>query len=112
MQVLPLLRRQDTLLEQLPLALQFLGERLVYRALARLVGVVPEAVVAVAVVFPAGVVQDRVQTDALDRHSGPQRLLDLLADIPQPGRPEFVLDPGLSDEERAPVPFVRLTQHL
>ena len=76
------------------------------------VGVVPEAVEAVAVVVPAGVVDDRVEANSLHRHAQLDRRGDLAADVVQPLGPRLAFGPRLGDEQRPAVAFVDLTQHV
>jgi len=59
-----------------------------------------------ALVLPARVVEDWIKTDALDRHAGLTGRRNLMADDPQPSRPQVTLDARLGDEQRPPVALV------
>src|SRR3712207_2277583 len=76
------------------------------------VAVAPEAGVAVAVILPSGVVQDRVQAQTGDGHPHLQCGAYLPADVAQPPGAAVVLAARLRDEHRAVVALPDLLQHL
>src|SRR5512135_659746 len=71
---------------------QLVGQGLVQGPLPGLVGVVPEPVAAVAVVVPAGEIDDRVQADSLDGHAPQDRGAGLAAHGLQPARSRISFD--------------------
>jgi hypothetical protein len=71
-------------------------------------GVIPDAVVAVAVVLPARMVDDRVEADAADRDAGRDGREHLALDHAKPRSAEMVLRTGLGDHDRSTVPAMQL----
>ena len=70
-----------------------------------------QAVGAVAIVVPAGMVEDRVEAHALDRHAERDRGVCTSRRIMrEPGGRALALDAGLGDEDRAAVARVGLGQ--
>src|SRR5689334_18259062 len=76
------------------------------------VGVVPEAAVAMTIVSPAGVVDDRVETQSFEWNAGSRNSTRLLTDVTQPRRTRVAFDAGLRDEDRPAIAFVNFGQHL
>jgi hypothetical protein len=61
------------------------------------------AVGAVAIVIPAGMVEERIEANSLDRNATPERLAQLSADGAQPGRAQVTLDAGPGQKDQAVV---------
>jgi hypothetical protein len=58
-----------------------------------------------AVIFPTGMIKDRIQTDAVDRNAVLDRDQCFVANVIEPGVRSIVLGSRLSDEERASIPL-------
>src|SRR5215204_4831742 len=94
------------------LSMQLLRKWLMDLSLSLLVGVVPQAVVTVAVVIPTRKVDDRVEADTLNRDALAECGAYLCADVAEPVRACVPLGSGLSDKEGTPVPCKDFTEHV
>ena len=88
------------------------GERFIDLPVPALIRVIPESVVAVAIIGPSGMVDDRIKADPCNR----DRLFEgdryLVTDVSKPIRPEFVFDARLRDEKRLPIAIMEFCQDL
>src|SRR5579862_236501 len=77
---------QPVMLEHFLPALQFASERFVDFPVAMCVRIIPKPVVAMTIVHPAGMIQNRIKTNPVNRHSTRDGRLGFLADITKPAR--------------------------
>src|SRR5579863_8058539 len=84
------------------------GKRTIHRTGAIDLRVIKEAVAAVAIVFPAGVVEDRVKTNAFDGNARLDRREHFLADVIEPRYAGVIFSAGFGDEYRTAVAFPNL----
>src|SRR5579884_374 len=76
--------------------------------MAVLVGIIEQAVQAMAAVRPTRVTCDRIQTDAFERNAAVQRAADFRADVGEPAGAVHALDTGFGDENGPAIPVVEL----
>src|SRR4051794_15505219 len=77
-----------------------------------LIWVVPQPIVAVALVVPPGEIHDGVQADTLDRDAGFGGGAGLLPNVAQPVGAPIAFGPGLGHNYRTSVPCVDLREEL
>src|SRR5437763_1618657 len=100
------------MLEMPSLALQLMQQWEAYIALSTFVRVVPQAALHIMAAFPGGIVDNWVETQALDGHAGLPGRTHLTPNIAQPGRPLLSDSTRLRDEDGSPVALVDSAKHL
>src|SRR6185369_183472 len=97
---------------QLLLMRELLCEWLVNLATAFIVGVAPQTAIAVTVVAPAGIVNDRIKAQRFKLNTRSRSRAYLLTDVAQPCWARVALDAGLSDEDWSAITLINFTQHV
>jgi hypothetical protein len=90
------------------LPLKLVGQRLINLTMTVGLWIVPEPVVAMPVILPAGMIEDGIKTNALDGYSGREGCTHLAGDISQPFRPTLVFCPGFRNEQGTLITLVNL----
>src|SRR4029079_927776 len=91
---------------------KFLRERRINFSMTASVSIIPEGVMAVTAIHPAGVIQNGIKTNSRDRDAAVKCGFRFRADITQPSRASFILGAGLGDEDRPMITFVNFSEHL
>src|ERR1043165_2407043 len=105
-------RRIQFILKHLLGAAQLGGERRVDLATPVFIRIIPEGVVTVAIVLPAGMVQDRIKTNAMHRNTILDCRLHFAADIAQPAGADPVFGARFGDTDRPMVAGINFGEHF
>src|SRR6266850_3562024 len=93
-------------------ASQFRCQRLKNFTVPLLIRIVPKSVITVSIVHPAGMIQDRIETNALHRHTVGNGPIGLLTKIAQPARSLIVLGPSFGNKNRPMITLINFGQHF
>src|SRR5262245_19257640 len=91
---------------------QFSGQRGIDFAVALLVRIIPQAIVTVAVVEPARMIENRIEANAVEGDAGFKSGLGFATDVAEPAGAKPIFGAGFGDKERAMIALVNLGQHL
>jgi hypothetical protein len=91
---------------------QFLGESLTKRSGSLAVEISKEAGMAVPVIIPSGIVEDRIETDSVDRDACLLCRENLMTNDAKPSRAQVALNSGLGNKERPPIALVDVTKEI
>src|ERR1041384_2414307 len=80
--------------------------------MTRVVGIVPEPVIAVPIIEPARMINDRIEANALELNALLRSRQRLAANVTKPTRAPLVLDSRLCDEERTPIASVNFEDDI
>src|SRR5690349_7622193 len=94
------------------LAHELASERFVDGTMTGIIRVIPETIVAVPLVEPAGMARHGIEGDAVQLTTTAQRGYTLPRDVPQPRRAMFSLASRFRHDHRAAKPFVHFEYHL
>src|SRR6059036_1210414 len=91
---------------------EFFGQGRVDFAVSTVVSVIPKPVMTVAIIQPTRVIQDGVETDAMQRNALVNRCACFLTDISKPAGASAVFGPGFSNEQWPMITLVHFGEHF
>ena len=94
------------------LSADFVSQGLIDFALALSRRVIPKAVIAVAIIIPARMVQNGVETDSVQVDAGTPRSIGFFTNISKPGRPLRVFSSGFGNEHGPAVASIHFFENL
>src|SRR5579871_6936963 len=100
------------MLENFLPALQLASEWFIDFPVAMGFGIIPKTVVAMPIIQPAGVIQNRVKAHAVDRHSTRDGRLRFLADISKPTGPDAIFRTRFRDEDGSMISLIDFSEHF
>src|SRR5438552_1893182 len=95
----------------LPMA-KFFGERRIDFAVAAIISIIPQAIMAMAVIQPARMIQNGIEANPMQGNAIVNGGACFAADISQPTCPRRIFRSGFRDEQRAMITLLDLGEHV